>query len=226
MKATLATERGRPVTEDLGASPLALRGLTVSYDSKPVVYAVDMTTQPGTMTAIIGPNGAGKSTLLKAALGIVEPLAGRVTAWGGPLKAARDRIAYVPQRASVDWDFPTRVLDVVMMGLYRDLGLLGRVKRRHIDRATDCLARGRDGGFRRPPDRPVVGRPAAAGLPCPCAGAGGRPLPAGRTFRRGRCRDRGGDHRGAQGASGRGPHGLSPCITTCPRSRPISTASS
>lgn len=141
MTATLATDRGQPHRDDLGDSPLALRGLTVSYDNKPVVYAVDMTAVAGTMTAIIGPNGAGKSTLLKAALEIVEPLAGRVTAWGGRLRESRDRIAYVPQRASVDWDFPTRVLDVVMMGLYRDLGLLGRVRRRHVERATDCLAR-------------------------------------------------------------------------------------
>ena len=93
------------------------------------------------MTAIIGPNGAGKSTLLKAALGIVTPLAGRATVYGQPLAQARDRIAYVPQRASVDWDFPTEVLDVVMMGLYRELGLLRRVRPRHVARAMECLAR-------------------------------------------------------------------------------------
>jgi manganese/zinc/iron transport system ATP- binding protein len=141
MTANLVADGGRTRAEDLSASPLALRGLTVSYDNKPVVYSVDMTTAPGSMTAIIGPNGAGKSTLLKAALGIVAPLAGRVTAWGQPLAAMRDRIAYVPQRASVDWDFPTRVLDVVMMGLYRDLGLLGRVRRRHVAQAMACLER-------------------------------------------------------------------------------------
>jgi manganese/zinc/iron transport system ATP- binding protein len=93
------------------------------------------------MTAIIGPNGAGKSTLLKAALGLVKPLAGQITLWGAPLGKMRDRIAYVPQRASVDWDFPTQVLDVVLMGLSRELGLLGRVRPRHLARAMDCLAR-------------------------------------------------------------------------------------
>jgi len=94
-----------------------------------------------TPTVIIGPNGAGKSTLLKAALGIVKPLAGRTEFFGTTLKRSRDRIAYVPQRASVDWDFPTRVIDVVLMGLYRELGLLRRVRARHIAHAMDCLRR-------------------------------------------------------------------------------------
>ena len=127
-------------------SPLAIRGLTVSYGEKPAVFSVDATFQPGSMTAIIGPNGAGKSTLLKAALGIVAPLSGQVTCWGRPLSRQRHRIAYVPQRASVDWDFPTNVLDVVLMGLYRDLGLLGRVRTRHLEKAMSCLSRvGMDG---------------------------------------------------------------------------------
>ncbi|WP_171178157.1 metal ABC transporter ATP-binding protein [Ruegeria sp. HKCCA4633] len=125
----------------LGESPLAVRGLTVSYGQKPAVFSVDMTVQPGAMTAIIGPNGAGKSTLLKAALGIVNPLSGQVTVFGQPLEAQRARIAYVPQRASVDWDFPTRVIDVVLMGLSRELGLLGRVRARHKACAMDCLNR-------------------------------------------------------------------------------------
>jgi manganese/zinc/iron transport system ATP- binding protein len=122
-------------------SPLAIRGLTVSYGEKPAVFSVDATFRPGSMTAIIGPNGAGKSTLLKSALGIVTPLSGQVTSWGRPLNSQRHRIAYVPQRASVDWDFPTRVLDVVLMGLYRDLGLLGRVRTRHLEKAMSCLSR-------------------------------------------------------------------------------------
>ena len=123
------------------ASPLAIRGLTVSYDQKPAVFSVDATIEPGSMTAIIGPNGAGKSTFLKAALGIVTPLSGQVTVLGRPMSEMRTRIAYVPQRASVDWDFPTRVIDVVMMGLYRQLGLLGRVRGSHKARAMACLER-------------------------------------------------------------------------------------
>ncbi|MCL4118208.1 UNVERIFIED_CONTAM: hypothetical protein GTU68_020440 [Idotea baltica] len=95
----------------------------------------------GQMTAIIGPNGAGKSTLLKAALGIVKPLSGSTSIYGQTLGESRDRVAYVPQRASVDWDFPTRVLDVVLMGLYRQLGLLGLVRKSHRMAATECLDR-------------------------------------------------------------------------------------
>ena len=123
------------------ASPLSVRGLTVSYGETPALFSADVTVRAGTMTAIIGPNGAGKSTLLKAALGVVKPLAGSVAIFGQPLARMRDAIAYVPQRASVDWDFPTRVIDVVLMGLYRDLGLLGRVRARHRARAMACLER-------------------------------------------------------------------------------------
>ncbi len=120
---------------------LEISGLTVSYGEKPAVFAVDASFEQGTMTAIIGPNGAGKSTLLKAALGIVRPLSGTVRCFGRPLDEMRGRIAYVPQRASVDWDFPVRVIDVVMMGLYRQLGLLGRVRPQHRAAAMACLDR-------------------------------------------------------------------------------------
>ncbi|MGX0904096.1 manganese/zinc/iron transport system ATP- binding protein [Roseovarius sp. MBR-79] len=135
----MALELVREKTID--QNPLAIRGLTVSYAEKPAVFSVDVSFQAGQMTAIVGPNGAGKSTLLKAALGILRPLSGQVTAFGAPLDRVRARIAYVPQRASVDWDFPARVIDVVMMGLYRDLGLLGRIRPRHRARALESLAR-------------------------------------------------------------------------------------
>lgn len=139
---SLAAHQGASVAEKTTKDcPLVIRGLTVSYGQKPAVFSVDMTVQPGAMTAIIGPNGAGKSTLLKAALGIVSPLSGQVSVFGEPLEKQRARIAYVPQRASVDWDFPTRVIDVVLMGLSRELGLLGRVRARHMSRAMDCLNR-------------------------------------------------------------------------------------
>jgi manganese/zinc/iron transport system ATP- binding protein len=142
MNVELATLHGEQVQSGAPAdSPLAIRGLTVSYGGKPAVFSVDMTVAAGQMTAIIGPNGAGKSTLLKAALGILTPLAGQVTVFGKPVAQARDRIAYVPQRASVDWDFPARVIDVVLMGLYPKLGLLGRMRGEHRRIAEDCLAR-------------------------------------------------------------------------------------
>ena len=128
-------------------APLALRGLTVSYGEKPAVFSVDATFPAAEMTAIIGPNGAGKSTLLKAALGVIPRLSGEVTSFGKPIDSARARIAYVPQRASVDWDFPTTVIDVVMMGLYRKVGLLGRFTGRLKARALACLDRVGMGGF-------------------------------------------------------------------------------
>ncbi len=122
-------------------SPLAIRGLTVSYGEKPAVFSLDATFAPQAMTAVIGPNGAGKSTLLKAALGVIPRLSGDVAVFGQPVDAARDRIAYVPQRASVDWDFPTTVIDVVLMGRYRRVGLLGRLTAAHLDQARACLDR-------------------------------------------------------------------------------------
>ncbi|WP_146301651.1 metal ABC transporter ATP-binding protein [Nitratireductor mangrovi] len=122
-------------------APLVVQGITVSYGEKPAVFSVDVTIPAESMTAIIGPNGAGKSTLLKAVLGIVPRLSGSVTVFGEPFAKARRRVAYVPQRASVDWDFPTRVIDVVMMGLYRELGLLGLVRGEHRKAALACLDR-------------------------------------------------------------------------------------
>ncbi len=124
-----------------GDAALAIRGLTVSYGERPAVFSVDATFPHPALAAIVGPNGAGKSTLLKAALGVVPRLSGSVEVFGRPIDAARGRVAYVPQRASVDWDFPTRVIDVVTMGLYRELGLLGLVRARHRRAALECLER-------------------------------------------------------------------------------------
>ncbi len=137
----LATKLGERVAADSPDAALAVRGLTVSYGGTPAVFSVDMTLPTGTMTAIVGPNGAGKSTLLKAALGIVPSLAGSARFWGTSIDAARNRVAYVPQRASVDWDFPTQVIDVVLMGLYQTLGVFGRLRKSHKARAMACLAR-------------------------------------------------------------------------------------
>jgi manganese/zinc/iron transport system ATP- binding protein len=138
----LAAKGGQAVRPAVPAGlPLAIQGMTVSYGEKPALFSIDVTVPPGSMVAVIGPNGAGKSTLLKAALGIVPALSGTVTAFGEPLTRARHRIAYVPQRASVDWDFPTRVIDVVLMGLYRELGLLRLVRRHHREKALACLNR-------------------------------------------------------------------------------------
>lgn len=122
-------------------TPLAVRGLTVSYGENPAVFSVDADFPPAAMSAIVGPNGAGKSTFLKASLGVIPRLAGEVDVFGKPVEQARARIAYVPQRASVDWDFPTTVIDVVKMGLYREVGLLGRLSGARSTRAMRCLDR-------------------------------------------------------------------------------------
>ena len=138
----LAATDGEALMPPLSAdAALAVRGLTVSYGEKPAVFSVDATFEPATMTAIVGPNGAGKSTMLKAALGIVPRVSGEVSVFGVPLEKARRKIAYVPQRASVDWDFPTTVIDVVLMGLYREVGLLKRLTGQHRARARRCLER-------------------------------------------------------------------------------------
>lgn len=142
MNVTLAADHGILTPVDTKpTAPLAVRGLTVSYGEKAAVFSVDATFDEGAMTAIVGPNGAGKSTLLKAALGIIAPLSGQITSFGQPVAEQTSNIAYVPQRTSVDWDFPTRVIDVVTMGLYRHVGLLGRMRARHLDHAMACLTR-------------------------------------------------------------------------------------
>ncbi|MEL6218909.1 MAG: metal ABC transporter ATP-binding protein [Pseudomonadota bacterium] len=144
---TLAADNGEATASAPEESALAIRGMTVSYGEKPAVFSVDATFPAATMTAIIGPNGAGKSTLLKAALGVIPRLSGEIVVFGRPLAEARDRIAYVPQRASVDWDFPTTVMDVVQMGLYRRVGLLGRITGHHAKAARDSLERVGMAGF-------------------------------------------------------------------------------
>jgi manganese/zinc/iron transport system ATP- binding protein len=125
----------------LAESPLAIHGLTVSYDHRPVVHSVDFVVPPGSLTAIVGPNGAGKSSLLKAALGITRRLTGDVRVYGRPLDGMTRHIAYVPQRSSVDWDFPATVLDVVTMGLFRELRWWQLTRRRHHERAMQALVR-------------------------------------------------------------------------------------
>jgi len=100
--------------------------LTVAYNYKPVLWDIDLVIPEGVLMAIVGPNGAGKSTLIKSILGIIKPLAGSVQIFGKPYKKQVDKVAYVPQKGSVDWDFPTTALDVVMMGTYGSLGWIKR----------------------------------------------------------------------------------------------------
>lgn len=116
-------------------------GLTVVYHDKPVLFSVDVHIKAGSMTAILGPNGAGKSTLLKTALGLLRPLCGQIRIYNETIKKARARVAYVPQRASVDWEFPARALDVVLMGLYPMRQWFYPLTKQHRARALDALDR-------------------------------------------------------------------------------------
>jgi len=118
---------------------ISVEDLTVAYDQKPVLWDVDMFVPQGTLMAIVGPNGAGKSTLIKTILGLVKPVAGTVLIKGKPYDQQRQIVGYVPQRGSVDWDFPTNVLDVVMMGRYRALGWIKRPGQAEKDMALDAL---------------------------------------------------------------------------------------
>ncbi len=122
-------------------SPLSVSDLTVAYHRKPVVWDIGFDIPQGSLVGIVGPNGAGKSTLLKAVMDLIPRASGRIEVFGLPWKQARHRVGYVPQRESVDWDFPVDALDVVTMGLYRELGWFRPVRRRHRDRAMEALDR-------------------------------------------------------------------------------------
>lgn len=93
----------------------------------------------GAMVAIIGPNGAGKTTFIKTVLGLIQPLAGTITCLGLPFSEYRHHLAYIPQRLSVDWDFPVHVIDVVLMGCYKQLGIMRRPSTEHITQALNIL---------------------------------------------------------------------------------------
>lgn len=118
---------------------LETHDLAVSYRGKPVLHGVDIEIPHGSLTGVMGPNGAGKSTLLKAIMGVVPPDTGWVKLLDKPLKEVLGRIGYVPQRESVDWDFPVTVSDVALMGTYSGLGWFGRPGKRHRARAMEAL---------------------------------------------------------------------------------------
>src|SRR5688500_10640313 len=120
---------------------LEVHDLTVAYQEKPALWDVDLAVPEGVLMGVVGPNGAGKTTLLKAMLGLVAPVSGEVLICGEPYAANRKAVAYVPQRGSVDWDFPTTVLDLVLMGTYGRLGWFRRPGKVEKAQATDALNR-------------------------------------------------------------------------------------
>ncbi len=119
--------------------PLSVRDLTVAYQKKPVLRGVTLDIPEGRLIGIVGPNGAGKSTLIKAVQNLIPVASGEVTIYGKPYKEQRSRVGYVPQRESVDWDFPTDALDVVMMGTYGQLGWFRRPGKKEREWALECL---------------------------------------------------------------------------------------
>lgn len=125
--------------ETLTQSALEIHDLTVAFDRKPVLWNVDLTIPQGKLVGIIGPNGAGKSTLIKAVMGILPLSSGYVKLFEQDMEEVRPRVSYVPQRESVDWDFPASVMDVVLMGRYGKLGLFRRPRKADHDIALDCL---------------------------------------------------------------------------------------
>ena len=118
---------------------IEITDLTVAYQERPVLWDVDFTVPQGILLAIVGPNGAGKTTLIKAILGLIKPAAGQVLVFGQKYRPSSKLIGYVPQRGSVDWDFPTTVLDVVIMGRYGHLGWIKRPGKTEHDLAVQSL---------------------------------------------------------------------------------------
>lgn len=124
-----------------GDVPLSVYDLTVAYHRKPVIWDVGFDLPAGKLIGIVGPNGAGKSTLLKACMDLIPRASGRVRVFGEPYRVNRHRVGYVPQRESVDWQFPVSALDVVAMGLYDQIGWCRPVRKRHREQAREALER-------------------------------------------------------------------------------------
>ncbi|QDT09790.1 metal ABC transporter ATP-binding protein [Planctomycetes bacterium K23_9] len=121
--------------------PLSVYDLTVAYHRKPVIWDVGFDLPAGQLIGVVGPNGAGKSTLLKAIMDLIPRASGRVRVFGDTYAHNRKRVGYVPQRESVDWQFPVSALDVVTMGLYDDIGWFFPVRKKHRARALEALDR-------------------------------------------------------------------------------------
>ena len=130
-----ATNEPQPI-----ASPsIEVHDLTISYNRRPVLWDIDFTLPTGKLIAVVGPNGAGKSTLIKGIMGLIPTASGYVKIFESDLEEVRHRVGYVPQRNTVDWDFPTSVRDVVLMGRYGRIGLFRRPRRSDVDAAMEAL---------------------------------------------------------------------------------------
>lgn len=125
--------------EHSAESPLSVHAMTVAYHQKPVLWDVDYDAREKSLTAIVGPNGAGKTTFIKACLDLIPRASGTVEFWGKRYREQRGFIGYVPQRESVDWDFPISALEVVCMGRYRMIGWCRPVSRAHREASRHYL---------------------------------------------------------------------------------------
>lgn len=134
-------ETGSGESIDRSNVPLSIHDMTVAYHRKPVLWDIDYDAPAGKLIAIVGPNGSGKTTFIKASLGLVPRASGEIRFFGKPYRKQRSRVGYVPQRESVDWDFPVNALDVVAMGLYRKIGWCLPVTRKYKRMAMDALDR-------------------------------------------------------------------------------------
>ncbi|MFM8271485.1 MAG: metal ABC transporter ATP-binding protein [Gemmata sp.] len=143
----LASSPALPSSPSFSTSAVAVHDLTVAYREKPVLWDVDLEVPPGVLMAVVGPNGAGKTTLIKSVLGLVKPVSGEVLVQGKPYSPRAQAVAYVPQRGTVDWDFPTTVFDVALMGTYGRLGWFRRPGAAERARAAEALARVGMGAF-------------------------------------------------------------------------------
>lgn len=114
--------------------------MTMAYASKPVIWDLDVDIMDNSITAVIGPNGAGKSTFIKGVLGIIKPISGEISIFGQPYKKVYKEIAYIPQSGSVNWNFPTTVFDVVLMGRYTQVGAFKKYSKEDKDIAMSSLA--------------------------------------------------------------------------------------
>ncbi len=127
--------------QNSNAPPLEIHDMTIAYRKKPVLWNVDLTVPEGKLAGIIGPNGSGKSTLIKAALDLIPKASGWVKFYGKPFDLMQREIGYVPQRGSVDWDFPINAREVVLMGRYGHIGWIRRPSRRDYEIADEALAK-------------------------------------------------------------------------------------
>lgn len=118
---------------------IKVKNLSVSYDGDIVLENVNLQIDKGDMIAFVGPNGAGKSTLIKSIMNLINPLVGEIKINGKSYLDMRKKIAYIPQRKSVDWDFPINVFEVVEMGTYSRVGFLKKVSKLEKEKVLEAL---------------------------------------------------------------------------------------